>query len=540
MITVRDVVGMFQDFSILAGEKAADRELTGVTVSDTPDIGDWIKGGEFVLSTGYAFRNDSGLMVKAVKQMSRSGACAFGIKLDRYIKELPEEVARYADENEFPIIYVPKKYFFVDIITPLQQILNKRELTSLQYSEYIHNLFMEMLMKGVTVREMLNEVERLTDIQTALYQYYNDTISFSEKAEDLERWVRTMEGKHTLLSVTRELPFFELRVGSAVFGRLLFPEGVSYQENDRDRIVIEHAATILILLLQREVADQKARAQYRDEFVQDLLYDNINSEEEIQNRAKLYHWNFSSGGLVVIVDVDDYKLLYHNENYNIDTSRVQEEQRQLIFATAKKVMMKFFSQVVYSYLSDQIVFIVSEKEYAKEKAFSQAVKAGDEIRAAVAENTDFTVMIGIGAYQQKIGRIQESFSQARKSILIGRTIYKKDRTMAFDLLGVYKLLWAIRNTREGEELQDAYIGKLIQYDEKNHTQLAQTVESISQQDWNLLKASKESFIHYNTIKYRFSKICEVLGVNLRLKEEQINMDLSLKLYYLNSGENKKK
>ena len=137
--------------------------------------------------------------------------------------------------------------------------------------------------------------------------------------------------------------------------------------------MIEQAATILILLIQREIAEQKARAQYRDEFVQDLLYENINSEEEIQNRARLYHWDFGAGGLVVIVDVDDYKLLY-NKDYNMDISRIQEEQRQLIFAVAKRIMMKYFTQVVYSYLSDQIVFILSETDYEKDKLLKDVYK----------------------------------------------------------------------------------------------------------------------------------------------------------------------
>lgn len=541
-MTVKDVMGMFQDFSILAGEKAVNRELTSATVIDAPDIGNWIKGGEFVLSTGYAFRNDMEVLFRAVKQMSKSGACAFGIKLDRYIKELPKELVKYAEEHCFPIIYIPKHYFFVDIITPLQQILNRREFSSLEYSEYIHNLFMEKLMMGVTVREILNEVERLTHIQVALYQYYNDTVSFSEKAEELECRIRAMEGEKSLLSTTRELPFFELRLGSSVFGRMLFQEGTCYQgeANENNRIVIEQAATILILLIQREISEQKAEVKYRDEFIQDLLYENINSEEEIQNRAKLYHWDFSAGGLVVIVDVDDYKRVYNNKDFNIDKSRMQEGQRQLIFAAAKRVMAKYFTQIVYSYLSDQIVFILSERNCKREKLLNQTIKAGDEIRKIVSEDTDFTVMIGIGAYQHRIAQIHESFSQARKSVMIGRAVYSKNRTVVFEFLGVYKLLWAVKDTEEAEELQDNYMGKLLRYDDINHTELTQTVESLSKQEWNLLKTSKESFIHYNTIKYRFSKICEVLGVNLRLREEQINMDLSIKLYYLNRKEHGEK
>ncbi|XCP86092.1 helix-turn-helix domain-containing protein [Roseburia hominis] len=386
------------------------------------------------------------------------------------------------------------------------------------------------------VEKILDELERLTNIQTALYQYHDDKIVFSSGSEELKEQIEVLEKKEmSHVNITRAFPFFELRLGNTIFGRLLFLEDnpVYGREKKENKIVIEQAGMILILLMQREIADNKIRAQYKDEFVQDLLYQNIKSEEEIQNRAKLYNWNFSNGGIVVIVDVDDYKLMYHNKNYNVDMSCVQEEQRKIIFARSKRVMTKRFDKVVYNYLSDQIIFIISVENYNKEQVIRQIIEAGDEIRKTVAEDTDFTVTIGIGRYMGKIVDVHKSYTQAKKSVLIGRAIYKKDKTVAFEQLGVYKLLWAVMNTEEAVELYDEYIGKLVKYDEQFHTQLVQTVEAISKYDWNLMKAAKESYIHYNTIKYRFSKICEILEVNLRSKEEQINMDLSLKLYYLN-------
>lgn len=542
MITINDVMGMFKDFSVLAGKSTLDRELTNVTVIDAPDIGIWIKGGEFVLSTAYAFQNNIGLLFDVVKQMCTSGACAFGIKLDRYIKELPEEILKYADENNFPIVYIPNSYLFIDIITPLQQVLSNKELTALQYSEYVHNLFIEMMMKGVTVKRILDELERLINVQMALYQCYNDRIVFSSKAKELEKQVvKLKKGEMSNVSITRMFPFFELRLGNTVFGRLIFSEEKQVfdgKNKGNRKIAIEHAGMILILLIQREIEDNKIRAQYRDEFVQDLLYQNIKSEEEIQNRAKLYNWDFSNGGIVVIVDVDDYKRLYHSKNYNADMSWMQERQREIIFEKAKRVITQKFNKVVYSYLSDQIIFIVSIKNYDKEKALCQIIDTGDTIRKVVSESTNFTVTIGIGSYQSRIADVHKSYTQAKKSVLIGRAVYKKDRTESFDQLGVYKLLWAVMKSEEAVELYETYIGKLVEYDKEYHTELVQTTEAISKYDWNLMKAAKESFVHYNTIKYRFSKICEILEVNLRLKEEQINMELSLKLHYLNEGKEK--
>ena len=50
--------------------------------------------------------------------------------------------------------------------------------------------------------------------------------------------------------------------------------------------------------------------------------------------------------------------------------------------------------------------------------------------------------------------------------------------------------------------------------------------------WNLKEASEKLYIHYNSMKYRYRKICQILEMNLQEQEQRLNLELALKLYQI--------
>jgi purine catabolism regulator len=74
-----------------------------------------------------------------------------------------------------------------------------------------------------------------------------------------------------------------------------------------------------------------------------------------------------------------------------------------------------------------------------------------------------------------------------------------------------------------------YLQSLIDYDIENNSEYIKTLRSIVKNDWNLKQTSEEMFIHYNTIKYRFSKICEIVNLDLNSREDKFKIEFCLKL-----------
>lgn len=58
-----------------------------MSVIDSPDVDRWMRGGEFLVGSGYIFRDDPDALIPFIERVFEKNAAAVGIKLDRYHHE---------------------------------------------------------------------------------------------------------------------------------------------------------------------------------------------------------------------------------------------------------------------------------------------------------------------------------------------------------------------------------------------------------------------------------------------------------------------
>ena len=80
------------------------------------------------------------------------------------------------------------------------------------------------------------------------------------------------------------------------------------------------------------------------------------------------------------------------------------------------------------------------------------------------------------------------------------------------------------------------ITRLQQYDDQHHANLIETLQSIINCGWNLKLASEKLFLHYNSVKYRFQKICDLLEIDLRDNSRHTEIELALKIYLIQKNQ----
>lgn len=145
---VKNLIEQFEDFQILAGEGGLNKTVSTVSIMDAPDIYNWMKGGEFLVTTGYIMKDNPLELKNLVIKLHEHGAAALGIKIGRFIEILPQEVKETGDKLNFPIIYVPKWYAFTDIINPVLSRIVNTQAKKLMMSEDIHKTFTQMVIQG--------------------------------------------------------------------------------------------------------------------------------------------------------------------------------------------------------------------------------------------------------------------------------------------------------------------------------------------------------------------------------------------------------
>jgi hypothetical protein len=101
-------------------------------------------------------------------------------------------------------------------------------------------------------------------------------------------------------------PCFPITVTRKTYGYLVVNE-TKYKANEYDLIAIEHASTIIKLEIQREISNDEIERKYRDNLVLDIIYNNINNQDELRERGKLFGWSFEGHVRAMIADVDHFK-----------------------------------------------------------------------------------------------------------------------------------------------------------------------------------------------------------------------------------------
>ncbi|WP_216829322.1 PucR family transcriptional regulator [Alkalihalobacterium elongatum] len=136
------------------------------------------------------------------------------------------------------------------------------------------------------------------------------------------------------------------------------------------------------------------------------------------------------------------------------------------------------------------------------------------------------VIGGCSQLYTKIERIDKAYREAL-TVMDLKDTYANELTSTYGYweLGVFKYL-DIMIERKSEDKIDCFpISFLADYDEKNQTNLLETLEVFLNTDGNVNEASKELHVHPNTLNYRMKRIVELTGI--KLKDPKVKLDLYL-------------
>lgn len=152
-MTISDFLQLpnFSDLRLLAGSGGLLREVTNVTVVDTPDGSNWLNGGEFVITTAYMLHEEEENLLDFLQTLQLHGAARLGIKENRYISCIPDSALQLADQLCLPLISVPEAYPFVDIINPVLTQIISRQSFLLTQANMIHKEFLSLAINNNSV-----------------------------------------------------------------------------------------------------------------------------------------------------------------------------------------------------------------------------------------------------------------------------------------------------------------------------------------------------------------------------------------------------
>lgn len=539
-MTVEELLQLptIKGLKLISGNLGVHREISTVTVVDTPDGFQWLKGNEVVITTTYALEKTPNSFLDFISKLLSRNISALIVKSDRYIKVIPENAKKLCDEKALPLIYCPAIYAFSDIINPTLSGIISKQAEQLKESSKIHESFLELAINDRSIHQILQTLSTLIQEPTAYVDTVFHKVYFSENVSEDSLYLKGLSYEIILNEYREKYQCIDVVNKEQKFGYIMLLSDRSdrtYPDTDSNiyKTAIEYASIVIILRMQIRISNRMIEEKYYSSFVGDLMLNNVKTREEINTRAHLYGWNLDGGGFVAIIDINNIKK-YYLRNLDTGTNEKLQKYTDQIFDTSIKYIKQAFPSTIYYSQSDFIAFLITGK--LPVSARKTLADTFSQIQHSLLNAVPFTISMGVGMYVDDIINIHNSYQQAKQVIQTVYQIQQFNRLFFYDQIGIYRLLFSISSNNEAIEFCDKYVKPLQQYDDQHHANLIETLQSIINCGWNLKLASEKLFLHYNSVKYRFQKICDLLEIDLRDNSRHTEIELALKIYLIQKNQ----
>lgn len=176
--------------------------------------------------------------------------------------------------------------------------------------------------------------------------------------------------------------------------------------------------------------------------------------------------------------------------------------------------------------SNHIIGIFPDKDFSEiTKLFQKTI---DYVSLT---HPQLTCNIGVGLSVSDVTKLKQSYEQAAECIHYCNKLKLNHQHLCYNQLGLYQLFSDLNQTQLHESFVETQLGALIHYDADNHTRLVETLSLYLQNNCNILHTADAAYTHRNTIKYRITRIEELLHVDLQNASARLNLHLALYLYH---------
>lgn len=138
--------------------------------------------------------------------------------------------------------------------------------------------------------------------------------------------------------------------------------------------------------------------------------------------------------------------------------------------------------------------------------------------------SDEPFQLGAGGTVHSITHLRDSFLQALFCLSVSKNT--RNRSVIFERLGVYKLLYQISDIDFLNQFVEECLGIILKYDSTHHADYMETLHTYLLHDCSIKETANIMITHRNTINYRIHKIRELLHMDFELQENKFQLLLA--------------
>ncbi len=293
---------------------------------------------------------------------------------------------------------------------------------------------------------------------------------------------------------------------------LTFGDTEAGSGGDMSVLVTEHAATICGVMLSRERVVAAAAREVRDDLVEGLLLGG--RDGEVTRWARHLGYDPAVAHRVLVVALTGAEAAAAAERLAVAIEQ--------FFAVR-------MPDAITSIRSEEVIIVVTEpsgRRGADGEIGRLAAGCVERMRDMYPE---VAVSVGIGGICREPAEIATSYGQARRSIDAMTRLGRHGQVVAFDELGIHRLLLQIPDLAELSAFAAEVLGKLVAMDRQRGTEFVSTLACYFRENNSPQRTARTLHVHPNTVTYRIRRICEITGLQLDVYRDRMLAQVALEV-----------
>ena len=546
-VPVREVltIGPLLSSKLLAGATGQERSVTDLSVVESPDALDGMRPHSFVMTSGFALKHlgaaepgsQDGVtaerLCRLVSDLDDLEVAGLAIQFGRHLESLPDEVLTLADELGFPIVAIPADVPFAVIFSQVMVEIAEVRTDMLQRTYELHVILEGLLLDGADLQGICEQIAETLEVGVLI-----TSVDGREMADALTGTMRERLVAMELFDASGRFRIERVRSPStAVDAGEVLAESVVAAGDDLARLVayapdhtigadvryaLQRASSILALMITQRQALNTVENKYRGDFLHDVLSGRSKNREHSMAYATGLGWRLDMPCIVVAAQLDPQAPLEEPA-----TTRVRRSWQSRFHLAWTQVVGRESKTYPCADFSDEVVAILSAPPRDTPQDPAAVVSGLQDMVERIVHGVSGDrgggrrpFSVGTSRLVTSFEQLPAAYQQARRATEVGRRFSGGSSTSHFDDLGIHRLIGLISDHHELTVFARDMLGELA--DESPHAQeLRATLQVLLDNNLNVAEASRELVMHYNTMRYRITKLEKIVGpftsdANLRL------------------------
>lgn len=440
---------------------------------------------------------------------------------------LPSSLSERLNEFQKPILIVKG----ANLHTIKKKITDVMELKSYGHYHYVLNGMTDYWIEFINkqpIEQMFNRLRLFVDeslllLDNSFSPYFDGeeggTHGELREIRDLYyRQSKAKEGWTMVNNQQRHYLLFPLRLEDQNLGYVLLKEQPGMML-DTCIEMVTHAIPALITHLKKEEAVLHTHQIYKDNFLYNLLYNNMESEHVLIELGKQWGWDFTNPTQLMVL-----KFQAKGE------SSLKMTDINASMGTIRSVMASHFLKGIIHQIQGNIVMIIFDpfERTGKERKDFMISLAKSIIEEIEKVNSSISCQIGLGRQYPTNMKLYKSFYEGKVALELGKYEIHHQAVRHFEDIGIARLLSNVQNDLLREYYEEI-LGDLIHLDQSKDDFYIDTLQAFFQNNGDIGKTAEQLFVHPNTLRKRIKKIESILNCNLNQIDDQIKIVVALKI-----------